>query len=183
MCETVLFYYFGHFREKKKGINTKKKLILKTCICWLSLLYMKSKVEQMSYVSFAWCVKTDKYRQLQISPLSFNSVWNAVPNWLGKIPWPKSYGSVPADPPMWWFGYSSVLWPHSQCCCCEFQFVVGSPAVHPCFGCMMVSDLNLFISDTCISSAGVVSVHWCIASSDLFAFVTFAIAFYDLKGL
>ncbi len=82
MCGTVLFYYFGHFREKKKGINTKKKLILKTCICWLSLLYMKSKVEQMSYVSFAWCVKTDKYRQLQISPLSFNSVWNAVPNWL-----------------------------------------------------------------------------------------------------
>ncbi len=54
MCETVLFYYFGHFREKKKGINTKKEPDFKDLyLLTVSLLYMKSKVGQMSYVYFA----------------------------------------------------------------------------------------------------------------------------------
>lgn len=65
----------------------------------------------------------------------------------------------------------------------SFQFVVGSPAVHPCFGCIMVSKLSLYIPDSYSSSAGVVSVHWCVTRSEVFSFVTFAMAFYDLQGL
>lgn len=124
------------FLRKEKGINTKKKLILKTCIRWLSLLYTNLKVGQMSYVSFAWWVKLTSvgyYKPLP-SPSTLYGMLFKTDFWQKSlIPRAKSYGSVPADPPMWWFGYSSVLWPRS---CCEFQFVVGSPAVHPCFGCM-----------------------------------------------
>lgn len=137
-CETFVLLLWT-FLRKEKGINTKKKLILKTCIRWLSLLYTNSKVDQMSYVSFAWWVKLTSlgyYKPLPC-PSNLYGMLFKTDFWQSSlIPWPKSYGSVPADPPMWWFGYSSVLWPRSQCCCCEFQFVVGSPAVYPWFGCM-----------------------------------------------